>query len=207
LQPYINRLYKTGKHMSKTLIKLFASFCPMIFIAACAQTPAVDSTAKTQQTQQTQQTQELLSLVAQRLAVAPIVAQSKWNSGGAINDPAREQSILADVQKRAIAIELDPRFAAAFFQNQFDAGKLIQSQLHQQWRLQKQAPFLPAPDLAKDVRPVLDALTPQLLMKIKTVQADLCKPETKRLLNTATGPLAQFNPEVSAMALRALQCP
>ncbi|MEN9658389.1 MAG: hypothetical protein RL571_1854 [Pseudomonadota bacterium] len=187
--------------MRKTLIKLFVSLCSTIFIVACAQTPAADSTA------QTQQAQELLSLIAQRLAVAPLVAQSKWNSGAAINDPAREQSILADVQKRAIAIELDPRFATAFFQTQFDAGKLIQSQLHQQWRLQKQAPFLPTPDLAKDVRPVLDGLTPQLLMKIKMVQTDLCKSETKRLLNTATGPLTQFNPEVSAMALSTLQCP
>ncbi|MDW5418863.1 gamma subclass chorismate mutase AroQ [Iodobacter sp. CM08] len=187
--------------MRKTLIKLITSLCSVVLIVACAQMPSTDSTA------QTQQAQDLLSLIAQRLAVAPLVAQSKWNSGAAINDPAREQSILVDVQKRAIAIELDPRFAAAFFQTQFDAGKLIQSQLHQQWRLQKQTPFTPAPDLAKDVRPVLDGLTLQLLIKIKTVQADLCQPETKRALNTATGPLAQFTPEVSAMALSTLQCP
>src|SRR5437879_5220939 len=36
----------------------------------------------------------LLALVETRLAVAPLVAQAKWNSGAAIDDPMRESQIL-----------------------------------------------------------------------------------------------------------------
>ncbi|STQ91186.1 gamma subclass chorismate mutase AroQ [Iodobacter fluviatilis] len=185
--------------MRKVLVLLFISLCPML--AAYAQAPV----SAPIQSEQTPQVKYLISLMTQRLAVAPLVAQSKWNSGAAINDPAREQAILADVQKQARAIDLDPRFAAAFFQAQFDAGKQIQSQLHQKWRQQKQAPFAPAPDLAKEVRPVLDQLTPQLLMAIKAVQADLCQPEVKHALQTAT--FGQMDNEVSKMAVSTLQCP
>ncbi|AZN36186.1 gamma subclass chorismate mutase AroQ [Iodobacter ciconiae] len=179
--------------MRKVFALLFMSLCLIAGASAVAPT-------------QTAQIRYLTGLMAQRLDVAPLVAQSKWNTGAAINDPVREQAILADVQKQALAIGLDPRFAAAFFQAQFDAGKLIQSQLHQKWQLQKQAPFSPAPDLAKDVRPILDSLTPQLLIAIKEVQANLCQPETKRQLQQA-GALSRFDPEVRDAAVSILKCP
>lgn len=185
--------------MRRVLVLLFISLCQML--AACAQVPVPAAI----QSEQTPPIKSLISLMTQRLEVAPLVAQSKWNSGAAINDPAREQAILADVEKQARTIDLDPRFAAAFFQAQFDAGKLIQSQLHQKWQKQKQAPFSPAPDLAKEVRPVLDQLTPQLLMALKTIQPDLCNTGVKQSLQTAT--FGQTDDEVSKMAVSTLQCP
>ncbi len=185
--------------MCRVLVLLFIFLCPVL--VACSQMPVSAAI----QSEQTPPIKSLISLMTQRLAVAPLVAQSKWNSGAAINDPAREQAILADVEKQARAIDLDPRFAAAFFQAQFDAGKLIQSQLHQKWQKQKQVPFSPAPDLAKEVRPVLDQLTPQLLMALKTIQADLCKAGVKQSLQTAT--FGQTDDEVSKMAVSTLQCP
>ncbi|AMC34259.1 gamma subclass chorismate mutase AroQ [Janthinobacterium sp. B9-8] len=187
--------------MRQTLIKLFICLWASTLVVACTHSPAVATQAKEQQVH------HLFRLIAQRLEVAPLVARSKWNSGGAINDPVREQFILEEVQKQALAIGLNPRFAADFFQAQFDAGKLIQQQLHQEWQQQNQAPFSPAPDLARDVRPVLDALSPQLLTAIKQVEADRCQPYMQRLLQTEVSPLAQFNAEVRKIAVRTLQCP
>ncbi|HTD07134.1 gamma subclass chorismate mutase AroQ, partial [Undibacterium sp.] len=105
----------------------------------------------------------LLALMDERLSMAPLVAKSKWNSGAAIDDPAREQQILDGIALRAQREELDAAWAKDFFQSQFDAGKIVQTQLHARWRQQKLGPFEDAPDLARDVRPVLDRLTPELI--------------------------------------------
>ncbi len=110
---------------------------------------------------------QLLLLIDQRLAVAPLVARAKWNSGAPIDDPAREKTILDAVSQQAAEAGIDPAFARKFFQAQFDAGKLIQRDLHAQWRVAKQPPFADVPDLGRDVRPVLDRLTPQIIAALR----------------------------------------
>jgi len=112
---------------------------------------------------------ELLTLIERRLAVAPLVARAKWNSGAPIDDPARERQILDRVTAQAQQASVDAALARAFFQSQFDAGKLIQRHLHQQWRRESQPPFADAPNLARDVRPVLDELTPRLIASLRAV--------------------------------------
>jgi chorismate mutase len=112
---------------------------------------------------------QLLILVDQRLAVAPLVAKAKWNSGAPIDDPAREKLILDAVSTQAMEAGIDVKFARELFQSQFDAGKLIQQKLHEQWRLAGQPHFADAPDLGRDVRPVLDRLSPQILATLHTV--------------------------------------
>jgi chorismate mutase len=185
--------------MRQTFIKLFITLWVCSITVACTHSPAIATQEKAEQVQ------HLLRLIAQRLDVAPLVARSKWSSGGPVDDPAREQLILEEVQKQAFAIGLTPQFAAAFFQSQFDAGKLIQRQLHQEW--QHHAPLSPVPDLAKDVRPILDTLSPQLLTAIKQVKADVCLPYMQRLLQAEASPLAKFDAKVRGVAVRTLQCP
>jgi chorismate mutase len=116
----------------------------------------------------------LLVLIDQRLAVAPMVAKAKWNSGGAINDPPREQLILDAVAAQAKS--LDAGFVRRFFQAQFDASKALQLGLHAQWRRQGAGNFSDAPDLGRDVRPVLDQLTPQLIAALGQIQPLLAQP-------------------------------
>ena len=120
---------------------------------------------------QREQIDNLLELINQRLAVAEKVAEAKWNSGAPIDDPARERKILDEL---ALSIreesELDRGFALRFFQAQFDAGKMIQRDLHAQWQRQQRPPFVTAPDLARDVRPVLDRLTPQLIDSLRQLR-------------------------------------
>jgi len=115
----------------------------------------------------------LLILIDQRLAVAPLVAKAKWNSGAPIDDPVREKSILDAVANQATQAGVDAAFAREFFQAQFDAGKLIQVKLHEQWRLAGQAHFADAPDLGRDVRPLLDQLNPQIIAALAAMSPAL----------------------------------
>lgn len=102
----------------------------------------------------------LLTLIDQRLDVATMVAQTKWNSGAPIDDPTREKQILDHLT--ANLKEADTVFARCFFQAQFDAGKMIQHALHVQWRAQAHGRFTSPPDLNRDIRPALDRITPLL---------------------------------------------
>ncbi|PMR76462.1 chorismate mutase AroQ, gamma subclass [Billgrantia endophytica] len=112
----------------------------------------------------------MLQLIDERLEVAPIVAQSKWNSGAAIEAPEREAQILDQVAKEAGETGVDEAFAREFFDRQFSAGKQIQRRLHHQWLQEGRPPFADPPDLATDVRPVLDRLTPQLIDSLADMQ-------------------------------------
>lgn len=112
----------------------------------------------------------LLQLIDERLAVAPDVAKAKWNSGASIDAPTREAQILDRVVVEASRAGVDETFAQAFFQHQFDASKIIQHRLHDQWRQAGRPPFEAAPDLAADIRPELDRLTPQLIVALRSFQ-------------------------------------
>jgi|APHig2749369809_1036254.scaffolds.fasta_scaffold21250_2 chorismate mutase len=112
----------------------------------------------------------LLQLMNKRLEVAPLVAKSKWNTKAPINDSIREKTILDSVEARASRMGLDKHFARDFFQAQFEAGKKVQTQLHEKWKKEAQPPFDPAINLATEVRPVLDSLTPLLLVELKKIQ-------------------------------------
>ncbi|MDR5905618.1 gamma subclass chorismate mutase AroQ [Franzmannia qiaohouensis] len=112
----------------------------------------------------------MLQLVDERLEVAPLVAQSKWNSGAAIEAPEREAQILESVAEEAVAAGIDESFARDFFQQQFEASKQIQRRLHLQWTEEGRPPFADPPDLGGEVRPVLDRLTPQMIEALAEMQ-------------------------------------
>ncbi|BBI48885.1 hypothetical protein HORIV_13060 [Vreelandella olivaria] len=113
---------------------------------------------------------QLLRLVDERLAIAPDVAKAKWNSGDPIDAPAREAQILDSVVAEATREGIDEAFAQTFFKHQFEASKVIQHRLHEQWRQTEQPPFESPPDLAEDIRPQLDQLTPQLMSSLRDFQ-------------------------------------
>ena len=75
----------------------------------------------------------LVALVSQRLALALPVAQWKWANHRPITDTPREAALLADVEHRAQAADVDPAFARAFFQDQISASKQVQAALFARW--------------------------------------------------------------------------
>jgi chorismate mutase len=111
----------------------------------------------------------LVALASQRLALAVPVAQWKWANARPITDAPREAALLAEVDKRARAANVDPAFARAFFQDQIDASKQVQEELFDTWR-KSRPPEGPAPDLAASTRPQLDRLTQALIPALARVQ-------------------------------------
>jgi len=111
----------------------------------------------------------LIALASQRLALAEPVARYKWANHQDITDTPRENALLADVAKRATALDVDPAFARAFFQDQIDASKEVQNALFEAWR-NGQPPTGAAPDLATSTRPQLDRLTQAMVAGLARVQ-------------------------------------
>jgi chorismate mutase len=148
----MNRLHRFGASCALTIAAAFA----------LAPAPALadgDDTALT----------NLIALVSQRLALAEPVARWKWANHQPITDTPRENALLADVEKRAAAANVDPKFAREFFQDQIDASKDVQNALFASWR-RTQPPQGPAPDLATSTRPQLDQLTQSLIAGLARVQ-------------------------------------
>jgi chorismate mutase len=112
----------------------------------------------------------LVALAAQRLALAEPVARWKWANHKPITDAPREAALLADVEKRAPAVGVDPAYARAFFQDQIDASKAVQNALFEGWRA-TQPPEGAPPDLATSTRPQLDRLTRSMLTGLARVQS------------------------------------
>ncbi|SMG17433.1 chorismate mutase [Paraburkholderia susongensis] len=157
----MNRSHRFGASCALTAL---APFAPFVLAASFVFAPAPafadgDDTALT----------NLIALASQRLALAEPVARWKWANHQPITDIPRENALLADVEKRAAAANVDPAFARAFFQDQIDASKDVQNALFATWR-STQPPQGPAPDLATSTRPQLDKLTQSLLAGLARVQ-------------------------------------
>ncbi len=128
----------------------------------------------------------LVALVSERLALALPVAQWKWANHRPIADAARESALLADVEQRAQAADVDPAFARAFFRDQIEASKQVQTALFTRWRTSPPPPGT-APDLAATTRPRLDSLTQALIVALARVQpwraGDDCPARLARSMN------------------------
>ncbi|MDH3043798.1 chorismate mutase [Gordonia alkanivorans] len=96
----------------------------------------------------------LTDAIAGRLALADAVAASKWASGAAIDDPAREQVVLDAVSQLALDRDLDPGYVRGVFRDQIEASKTVQRGLFAQWRLPGQT----APPATPDLGPVRAAI-------------------------------------------------
>lgn len=118
----------------------------------------------------------LISLASQRLALAEPVARWKWANHRPVTDTAREQSLLADVDRQAHRAGVDPSFARAFFTDQIEANTEVQKALFDSWRT-SQPPAEPPPDLSSVIRPQLDRLTPQLIASLARIEPMRAAPD------------------------------
>jgi chorismate mutase len=109
----------------------------------------------------------LTDLFAERLLVADKVAAAKYGTDKPIDDPVREQQILDDVSARAVGLGLDPKAVAAVFRDQIEANKVVQRGLYARWDAHPELRPTERPDLVKEVRPILDRITTELLDALK----------------------------------------
>ncbi|WP_416186541.1 gamma subclass chorismate mutase AroQ [Herbaspirillum sp. RTI4] len=115
-------------------------------------------------------------LMNARLALMTDVARDKWNTRGAIEDVPREQIIIDGLKMQAQALGVPAAWAEHFFRAQIETAKLIQRDLFAHWEKTGAGRFADAPDLAKVIRPRLDALTPQLLNALAAAWPALADP-------------------------------
>jgi chorismate mutase len=132
-----------------------------------------------------QKINHLLALIDQRLSIADEVAKSKWNAGTIIDDPEREKQQLESISAKATAMGVtNIALVEVFFQNQFEASKIIQTRSIMHWHSVYPADFKfkDAPDLSDDIRPKLDKLTPDLIAALQEVQPLLSHPGMRTYL-------------------------
>ncbi|CAB3775748.1 chorismate mutase [Pararobbsia alpina] len=147
----------------------------------------------------------VVALVTQRLALAPPVAQFKWQTGKSITDTSREQRLLADVANKAKTQGVDPSFARTFFGDQIEASKIVQNALFEQWR-KTGGPKEPGTDLAA-IRPKLDQLDAALIQALARIQAIRAQPNCQSELSQSLAnwkQLSSFDSSQSGALTQAL---
>ena len=132
----------------------------------------------------------LALLVDERLSLMPEVARYKWNQQAAIEDLPRDRALVESVRALAAARGLSPDRAAAFFEAQIEASKVIQRELFAQWKAAGQGRFDSVVDLATQIRPRLDALNPRLLDALAAVPAPVARPQLGEFKASAFSPAA-----------------
>ncbi|ARJ06527.1 hypothetical protein GCM10010988_17920 [Cnuibacter physcomitrellae] len=111
-----------------------------------------------------------VGLIVERLDTAPQVAASKLFTGQPVTDPAREQVVLDAAAAAAQQAGADTDYVQAVFADQIAASKLVQQSLLDQWAAGSAPAPTTAPDLATEVRPVLDRITAELVPALAAVQ-------------------------------------
>lgn len=150
---------------------------------------------------------ELAALIAERLTVMPDVARHKYNTGAAVEDLPREAQVLAAVTAQATQAGLDRDFAAAFFQAQIDAAKIIQQAGVAAWTAEKREKFANVPDLATVIRPRLDGLTPRLIAALAAARPALAGPDAAAQLEKLAAAYAAAHNKADAAAFRRALAP
>lgn len=112
------------------------------------------------------QLQPLVETSAHRLNLAQEVAYAKWDNGTAVEDPPREERVIASAVTEGKAEGLDPAVVSQFFRAQIEANKIVQSSLLSTWHKLGNAPDHQTKDLATMIRPQLDEIQKQLIKEL-----------------------------------------
>lgn len=119
------------------------------------------------------QLDRLGDLIVERLSLMEDVAAYKWVHKLPVEDKAREKAVIAAGQKAAAALGLAPKSISPFLHAQMDAAKAVQKAKIDRWRKRRANPPRTAPDLAKDLRPAISAVTDALLRQLAIARPQL----------------------------------
>jgi chorismate mutase len=103
----------------------------------------------------------------------PAVAQAKWNTNTSLEDSPREAALVASAVTEGRSRGLPPTLVEQFFRAQIEAAKQVQRERFAEWSAAGRPPFPHAPDLQRDLRPKLDALTKDLLDALAAIRPHL----------------------------------
>lgn len=145
----------------------------------------------------------LTALAAARLALGDKVAAAKYGSTTPIDDEAREERLLADVVARSREIGLDPLLSCRFFRAQIEANKVLQRRLHALWSDHPELRPRRRPHLDSEVRPQLDMITQQMLLRLKALEC--ARTAAHRVDGTLCESLRGLHEEALRIALGRIQ--
>jgi chorismate mutase len=109
----------------------------------------------------------LVAVALRRIVIGDQVSAAKFGTPSPIDDPPREQQVLAQVGTSARRAGVDPNEAARFFADQIEASKVVQRGLYQRWTQHPDQAPASRPDLRTQIRPELDTITTQLIEQLK----------------------------------------
>lgn len=108
---------------------------------------------------------ELVDDAAQRLLTADPVAASKYLTGGAVDDPVREQQVLDSVEGLARANHVDSSFVHEVFRDQISATDSLEHSLFAEWKIDSGSVPKTAPDLTSS-RNAINALNQSMVVDL-----------------------------------------
>jgi chorismate mutase len=112
------------------------------------------------------QLEPLVETSARRLDLAREVAFAKWDNGTAVEDPPREEHVIASAVAEGKTEGLDPAVVSRFFRAQIEANKAVQSSLLSTWHKAGKSPDHQTKDLTTTIRPQLDEIQKQLIEEL-----------------------------------------
>ncbi|WP_051711179.1 gamma subclass chorismate mutase AroQ [Andreprevotia chitinilytica] len=140
--------------------------------------------------------EQIVKLCVARLQLAEPVARAKWGHDGAgdaaIQDRAREATVIQSVKQLSKPLALDENYVAAVFNDQIEANKQLQASIMQHWREDGGPGEGTIPDLARDVRPKIDLLNRQIVATLAENAPLLHQPDCEETL----GQLIALEPAV-----------
>lgn len=102
-----------------------------------------------------------------RLHVMRGVAHYKWEHHIAVEAPEREAAVIKATVARATELGLDEQLATRAVTAQMEAAKAVQRKLITAWEQGEDVPKGQAPDLAREIRPLINNLTAEFLTALK----------------------------------------
>lgn len=113
----------------------------------------------------------LADLSVRRAVLGDKVAAAKFGTTLPIDDPVREKQLLDNVAAESVRLGLPPETSIRLFRAQIEANKTVQRGLFKRWQEHPSEAPTERPDLAKEVRPLLDQITGQILQQLLATRA------------------------------------
>ncbi len=126
---------------------------------------------------------KLVDDAAQRLLTADPVAAYKYVTGGAVDDPAREQQVLDSVTKAAVDKGVDATFVHDVFRDQIDATASVEHSRFAAWKIDPGSVPRSAPDLSSSrdtINALNEAMVDDIAQQWNALQANTCRADLDR---------------------------
>ena len=122
----------------------------------------------------------LVDAPAQRLLTADAVAAWKFNTGGVVVDPRREQEVIDAVATYAVTRSVDPDYVKGVFRDQIDATRALEHGRIAQWKLDPASVPAHVPELSAcraDIDVLNRTMVDEIALRWDSLRSPACAPD------------------------------